>query len=373
VSARARRRSGGGSHAPRVAEWFTAWAAVACAALVPSAAQEAQQAQNAQELQEARTADETVVLTALPVLYSMARALTEGTSTVVRNLPETGRPMSSLESYFTLQAERLAPEFESAEAVITIGKLWRDDPLYVAAREANIRIVEIDATKPWSTTLEGVALALEPVDNVPWADGAGSSVGESKAAGAARGLAVYYWLSPANGAQAADIVARDLMRLAPRDAPRIAANLAAFRARVLDLKRRYEIELAALSDVTVFALTRDLVYLTTDLSLYVDGYFTKQDIHWTADDASALTERLRDRGIRVVLHRWEPAEPIAAAIAAAGAQLVVLEVGDVGDPSMSADGALAEDGYLRLLETDLEALARALRSAEPGQPPPVPR
>ena len=328
-----------------VARWHVACAAAACLAALP--------------VGRAQTADaegRTVVVTALPVLYSMTRELTAGTDVVVRNLPPAGRPMSALESYFTLQAERIKPELEAADAVVTMGKLWRGDPLYVAARGANIHVVDVDATKPWSTTLEGVGLVLEPADNVPWASA-------SAAEGEAREPALYYWLSPANGAQTADIVARDLMRLAPDDAPRIAENLAAFRERVLALKRRYEIELAALPDVTVFALTRDLVYLTTDLGINVDGYFTKQDIDWTDDDAHALTARLRERDIGVVLHRWEPAEPIAAAIAAAGARLVVLEVGEAGDPSVSGDGELAADGYLRLLETDLAALTEALRAA----------
>ena len=346
MSALRERRVSGGARA----RWQVVCVAAACAAAVavpPSA-----------EAQAPPATDETVVLTALPVLYSMARELTAGTDVVVHNLPPTGRPMSALESYFTLQAERLEPELAAADAVVTMGKLWRADPLYVAARDANIRVVDIDATKPWSTTLEGVGLVLEPADNVPWAEGATGAFTASE-----REPALYYWLSPANGAQAADIVARDLMRLTPDDAERIAANLAAFRARLLDLKRRYEIALASLPDVTVFALTRDLVYLTTDLGIYVDGYFTKQDIDWTEDDAKALTARLRERDIGVVLHRWEPAEPIAAAIAAAGARLVVLEVGEAGDPSVTGDGELAPDGYLRLLEADLAALTDALRAA----------
>lgn len=345
MSALAVRRPRGSPRAP----WHAACVAAACLAVLPGAMAQAPSA-----------ADDTVVLTALPVLYSLARELTVGTDIVVRNLPPAGRPMSALESYFTLQAERLEPELAAADAVVTIAKLWRGDPLYIATRGANIRVVEIDATKPWSATLEGVGLVLEPADNVPWAAGAAA---EGDGAAERREPAVYYWLSPANGAQAADIVARDLMRLVPDDAERIAENLARFRARVLDLKRRYEVELAALPDVTVFALTSDLVYLTTDLGINVDGYFTKQDIDWTDDDARALTARLRDRDIGVVLHRWEPAEPIAAAIAAAGARLVVLEVGEAGDPSVSEEGGLAADGYLRLLEADLAALTEALRAA----------
>src|SRR5690606_27260232 len=132
-----------------VARWHVACAAAACLAALP--------------VGRAQTADaegRTVVVTALPVLYSMTRELTAGTDVVVRNLPPAGRPMSALESYFTLQAERIKPELEAADAVVTMGKLWRGDPLYVAARGANIHVVDVDATKPWSTTLEGVGLVL---------------------------------------------------------------------------------------------------------------------------------------------------------------------------------------------------------------------
>src|SRR5690606_32535202 len=113
--------------------------------------------------------------------------------------------------------ERYEALFARADAVVTIGKLWLDDPLYTAARNANIRVVEIDATKPWSTTLEGVSVIAQPAEQGPWA-ATGTVVREPS---------VYYWLSPSNAARSADIIARDLMRLAPDDAARIEENLKA--------------------------------------------------------------------------------------------------------------------------------------------------
>jgi ABC-type Zn uptake system ZnuABC Zn-binding protein ZnuA len=298
---------------------------------------------------------EVVVLTALPMTYSVASALAAGTHMIVRNVPENGRRMNAQQNYFTVQAPKLAEQFAQADAVITIGKLWQEDPLFVAARAANVRVVDIDATKPWSDTLEGISVAFEPEDDAPW------SVRDVAPDRPAR-PSVYFWLSPSNGARTADIVGRDLMRLSPEDAPRIAANLAAYSRELLDLKREYETKLAALPDVTVYALGSGLVYLLTDMSIFVDGYFLKQDIHWTDADLESFSRYLKERGLKVVVHQWEPSEAIRAAIASAGAKLVVLDLGDGG---IVEDGRLAPDGYLRLLRSNLESLHQALRWANP--------
>jgi ABC-type Zn uptake system ZnuABC Zn-binding protein ZnuA len=296
-------------------------------------------------------ARDVTVLTALPVTYSVASALAAGTHVTVENVPDNGRRMNAQQNYFAQQAPKLAEQFARADAVVTIGKLWQDDPLFVAARSANIRVVDIDATKPWSDTLEGVSVAFEPQDDAPWsADDAERAAVPS----------VYFWLSPSNGARTAEIVGQDLMRLAPAEAPKIAANLAAYRRELLDLKRDYEAKLAALPDVTVYALGPGLVYLLTDMSIFVDGYFLKQDINWTEADLSSFSRYLKEHGIGVVVHQWEPSEPIKAAISSAGAKLVVLDLGDAG---IVEDGRLVPDGYTRLLRSNLDALYQALLTA----------
>jgi ABC-type Zn uptake system ZnuABC Zn-binding protein ZnuA len=297
-------------------------------------------------------AGDVVVLTALPITYSVASALAAGTHVTVQNVPENGRRMNAQQNYFVQQAPKLAEQFAAADAVITIGKLWQDDPLFVAARSANIRIVDIDATKPWSDTLEGISVAFEPQDDAPWL--------EHEAQRAAPPPSVYFWLSPSNGARTAEIVGQDLMRLAPADAPKIAANLGAYRRELLDLKRDYEAKLAALPDVTVYALGPGLVYLLGDMSIFVDGYFLKQDINWTDADLSSFSSYLKERDIKVVVHQWEPSEPIKRAIASAGASLAVLDLGDGG---IVEDGRLVPDGYLRLLRSNLDVLYEALLAA----------
>jgi len=294
--------------------------------------------------------DEVLVLTALPVTYSVTKALAIETGIVVQNVPERGRRLNTLENFFQTRANRFGDLFSEADAVVTIGKLWRDDPLFTAVRAANIRIVDIDATKPWSTTLEGVSVAFEPEQDARW----------SRLQTEERDPSIYFWLSPANGARMADIIARDLARLAPLDGERIGENLAHYRRQLLELKREYEVKLAVLPDVTVFALTPEFIYLTTDMGLYVDGYFFKQDIDWAADDLENLESYLSDNDIGVVIHKWEPSDEIQAAIAAAGASLVVLDTIDAG---IVEEGVLVVDSYSQLMRANLEGLYQALRAA----------
>ena len=293
-----------------------------------------------------RAADKVLVLTALPVTYSISKTLADGTSINVENVPESGRPMNSLENFFSTRAANYADLFKRADAVVTIGKLWHSDPLFTAARAENIRVIDIDATAPWSTTLSGISVAPVPVEDVSWAD---------RAAGE-RELSVYFWLSLANGARMADIVARDLSRLSPDDADLIAANLAAFRKNLLDLKHEYEVKLATLTDVTVFALAPEYIYLATDMGLFVDGNFFKQDIDWTAADLENFRNYLEANSIRVVLHKWVPDEKILAALTAAGARLVVLDLLDGGSNGETMD----QDAYLNRIRGNLENLYQAL-------------
>jgi ABC-type Zn uptake system ZnuABC Zn-binding protein ZnuA len=294
--------------------------------------------------------DRIAVLTALPPIYSMTAGLARDTNIDVRNVPEDGRRINALVGLLSQRGDRFADQFANADAVVTMAKLWREDPLFTAVRMANVRVVDIDATKPWSTTLEGISVAMQPEQRVPWSD----------AGPAERRPSIFCWLSPANGARMAEIIAQDLMRLSPADGAAIERNLRELREALLGLKLDYELKLAELADVTVFALASEFVYLTTDMGLYVDGYFLKQDIDWTDADAAAFEHYLRDNAIGVVIHKWEPDARIQAAIEQAGARLVVLDPIDAG---IVEDDRLLESSYIDLLRADLESLYAALRAA----------
>jgi len=155
----------------------------------------------------------------------------------------------------------------------------------------------------------------------------------------------------------ADIVASDLIELFPGYSSSIAANLDQFKRSMLAMRRGYQNQLIESFDDTVFALTSDLVYMTNDLGLFVDGYFIKQDLNWTSEDLAAFTAHLQAREINVVIHKWLPSDAIVAAIESAGAQLVVLETGDTG---RLANDVLAQDGLQQILTENLDKITMAL-------------
>jgi ABC-type Zn uptake system ZnuABC Zn-binding protein ZnuA len=293
----------------------------------------------------AQDAKPPLVLTGTQATYSLTVALTASTPIQVQNVPADGRQLGLLKDYIERRAEALAPTFAAATAVVTLTNALPGDPLYRFAREANIRIVDIEAAVPWSIDAPGVALADAPSSNVAW----GGDEAETA-------VAPYFWLSVSNSIRMGDIIARDLTALFPDSAATIAANLERLKRSLLDLRADYQDKLIDGGADVVFALTGDFVYLTNDMGLFVDGYFIKQDVRWTETDFAALTEHLRDHDIKVVLHEWEPSEAIQNAVRAAGAKLVVL---DSGDPGVVVDRALVPDGLQLLLRKNLDAIVAA--------------
>ena len=286
-----------------------------------------------------------LVLTGTQATYSLTVALTAGTPIQVQNVPADGRQLGLLKDYIERRAETLAPTFAAATAVVTLTNALPGDPLYRFAREANIRIVDIEAAVPWSVDAPGVALADAPSSNVEW----GGDDAETA-------VAPYFWLSVSNSIRMGDIIARDLAALFPDSAATIGANLEGLKRSLLDLRGDYQDRLIESGADVVFALTGDFVYLTNDMGLFVDGYFIKQDVRWTETDLAMLTQHLRDHDIKVVLHEWEPSEAIQNAVRAAGAELVVL---DAGDPGVVVDRALAPDGLQQILRKNLDAIVVA--------------
>jgi ABC-type Zn uptake system ZnuABC Zn-binding protein ZnuA len=299
----------------------------------------------------AQDADATgpTVLTGTQATYSLAKALTAGTPIQVQNVPADGRQLSLLKDYIARRTDTLAPAFAAATAVITLTNALPGDPLYRFAREANIRIVDIDAAVPWSLSTPGVALADSPVTTVAW----GSDPDPVETA-----TAPYFWLSVSNAIRMGDIIAHDLTALVPDAAIVISKNLDGLKRSLLNLRGDYQNRLIEAGGDVVFALTGDFVYLTNDMGLFVDGYFIKQDVRWTETDLAGLTEHLRNNDIKVVLHKWLPSEAIQNAVRAAGATLVVL---DSGDPGVVVERALAADGLQQILRKNLEAIYSALK------------
>lgn len=257
------------------------------------------------------------VLASLPITYGLGEVLLKGTDVSLERAAPANLPGSRQTAYFTGRgAPTLGKLATHADAVIGIRSLWADDPLYPIARRSNIRIVEVDAARPVDGALPGIAVQ------------SGLKVD---------GLNSQPWLASNNMGRMADVIAADLVRLAPSAKPKIEANLAALKQRLLKLSADSEARLAEADNLSVLSLSDHFGYLIGSLNLELIGQDARADAEWTAEDLKKLTATLKDNDVALVLHHRQPSEAVKAAIAESGSRLLVLST-DAADPVAELEG-----------------------------------
>jgi len=257
------------------------------------------------------------VLASLPITYGLGEVLLKGTDVSLERAAPANLPGSRQTAYFIGRgAPALGKLASDADAVIGVRSLWADDPLYPIARRSNIRIVEVDAARPVDGALPGIA--VQPGLKVD-------------------GLNSQPWLAGNNMGRMADVMAADLVRLAPSAKPKIEANLAALKQRLLKLSADSEARLAEADNLSVMSLSDHFGYLIGSLNLELTGQDARADAEWTAEDLKKLTATLKDNDVALVLHHRQPSEAVKAAIAESGSQLLVLST-DTEDPVAELEG-----------------------------------
>jgi ABC-type Zn uptake system ZnuABC Zn-binding protein ZnuA len=257
------------------------------------------------------------VLASLPITYGLGEVLLQGTDVNLERAAPSNLPGSRQTAYFTGRgAPALAKLATDADAVIGLRSLWTDDPLYPISRRSNIRIIEIDAARPVDGALPGIA--VQP----------GSKVD---------GLNSQPWLASNNMGRMADVMAADLVRLAPAAKPKIDANLAALKQRLLKLSADSESRLADADNLSVMSLSDHFGYLIGGLNLELIGLDARPDAEWTPEALTQLGATLKNNDVAVVLHHRQPSDAVKAVIAEAGSRLLVLSV-DAADPVAELEG-----------------------------------
>ncbi|PKH38181.1 metal ABC transporter substrate-binding protein [Pseudomonas sp. 43NM1] len=257
------------------------------------------------------------VLASLPITYGLGEVLLKGTDVSLERAAPGNLPGSRQTAYFTGRgAPALAKLATDADAVIGLRSLWSDDPLYPIARRSNIRIVEVDAARPVDGALPGIA--VQPGNKVD-------------------GLNSQPWFSSNNMGRMADVMAADLVRLAPTAKPKIEANLAALKQRLLKLSADSEARLASADNLTVMSLSDHFGYLIGGLNLELVGVDARPDAEWTPEDLQKLGATLKDNDVAVVLHHRQPSDAVKAVITESGSRLVVLST-DAADPVAELEG-----------------------------------
>ncbi|WEK08442.1 MAG: zinc ABC transporter substrate-binding protein [Candidatus Pseudomonas colombiensis] len=261
-------------------------------------------------LHAAKSSPAPTMLASLPVTYGLAQHLLQGTEVKLERAAPGNLPGSRQTAYFT---GRGAPALHKlalqADAVIGLRSIWPDDPLYPNARRSNIRIIEVDAARPVDGALPGIALQPGTTD----------------------GLNSQPWQTSNNLGRMGDVLAADLSRLAPEAKPKIDANLAALKQRLLKLSAESEARLGEADNLSVLSLSDHFGYLASGLNLEVVAVDARADNEWTPEALKALEAQLKDNDVALVLHHRQPSEAVKAAISAAGSQLLVLKT-DSDDP-----------------------------------------
>lgn len=257
------------------------------------------------------------VLASLPITYGLGEVLLKGTDVSLERAAPANLPGSRQTAYFTGRgAPALAKLASDADAVIGLRSLWPDDPLYPIARRSNIRIVEVDAARPVDGALPGIA--VQPDNKVD-------------------GLNSQPWFSSNNMGRMADVMAADLVRLAPKAKPKIDANLASLKQRLLKLSADSEARLANVDNLSVMSLSDHFGYLIGGLNLELIGQDARADAEWTPEALKQLGATLKDNDVTVVLHHRQPSDALKAVIAGSGSRLLVLST-DAEDPVAELEG-----------------------------------
>ena len=269
------------------------------------------------------------ILVSLPITYGLGQLLVKDSNITLERAAAANLPGSRQSAYFSGRgAPALHQLAVNADAVIGLRSVWRDDPLYPMARRSNIRIVEVDAARPVDGSLPGIA--LQP-GNHP--DGLNSQP----------------WLASNNMGRMADVIAADLVRLAPSAKTQIEANLANLKQRLLKLSADSEARLAGADNLTVVSLSDRLDYLTGGLNLERVEVQHKGDKPWTPQALKALSQTLKDNDVALVLDHRPPCAALQAAVTEGGSELVVV----------SADGA----DPVTALQSTVDAIVKVLTTA----------
>jgi ABC-type Zn uptake system ZnuABC Zn-binding protein ZnuA len=297
-----------------------------------------------------RTGAEVRVLTTFQPLYSMARLVAgESTRLTVVNLAHAN--IGPHEFRLSDASRAVQDEVRSADAIVTLGDLRLSDSfdvLFDDARNLNIRIVEIDLSKPRDVSAPGIPLLRNPEDTL-----GGDPVDEPVTRLNAN---PHIWLSPDNAVWMIRRLEEDFSRLVPQDSAIFKANAAEWIQAVRLSSASIQEELAERADLRVVSFTEGFPYLTSYAGVEVVDYIL------TDYPAGVITDRIRAQQVKVALFEEEPDDALATAVQAGGAMVLVLDTIEHG--TFGAKGGLDVDHYADQLFENLQRLNQALKDAE---------
>lgn len=271
---------------------------------------------------------ENIVITSIQPTYSLTSYLTKGTSIKVYN------PFDSDVS-MTMSREAMREEnfdlsvAKKAQAVVDVAKIWQEDAIYAKARTNNIKIIEIDASFPYDDK-------MTPLFFSDYSNGK---------------VNPYVWLGSKNLVRMINIVARDLIKIYPKDKVKIEKNVNDFTKKLLELENKANSGLLEANTSEVISLSENLQYFLHDLNIYTE-YEKYESV-----SAENVAELMKSKGIfTIVSDRWLK-KNVVKAIKEAGGEFVIINTLDI---PLDLDGKMDPDAILKAYENNTENLIKAL-------------
>lgn len=207
------------------------------------------------------------ILTTTPVTYMLATQLMKGTTISITYLAPKRYGIERLNNWYAGKGQEKAIQAgEKATVAITIKALWPRDPLFVYARQGNIKLIEIDASQAISPRGRGIATVQLSTGN----------------------RSTYAWLNPNNLSTMLSIVSDDLKRVWPEHVKLIDNNLQVLLMNTRKLINQQQQRLFDKQIDSVILLSDQLEDFASANQLFVVQRLSKAQLEWTAEDKLAL-------------------------------------------------------------------------------------
>lgn len=277
---------------------------------------------------EMRVHEPTVVLTGHAATFALAHALSAHTTIEVGAAWPAGTPWTEHAEYVRQGAEEFQNVAQRATGVVSLRHAAPEDALYAAVRNANPRVIEIDASVAKDQRTPNVRLRAGDVGGPSFA------------------------LSPTNAMRMAERIADDFVALHPSEAAQIRENLRATKELLVRMKATFERALVEFDALEVVVFTSHFDYLLEEFGIQVMGRIERDEALWTEADFARHTDLVRSSGAKTTVHAWAPGPRTTALLASVGVRPVVLH------PQRNAPASPEE--YFHQLDHSLAALTAAL-------------
>lgn len=268
------------------------------------------------------------VITSIQPIYSLVNYITEGTDIKVHSMFGSDVSMDTSSEAFEDKDLDLSI-FDNAEAVVGLSRVWNEDKLYAKARTENINIIEIDA----ATSFDGLVNLLISQDEKG-------------------NINPYLWTNGSNIIKLANIVAKDLTRIYPKNKNKIEKNLANLNEKINLIDREFSQQILEINEDSIINLSKNLDYFINDLNIFSKKYNYDEVNEDTAEKI------IKESNTKIFVgDRWLK-KKVVKKIEELGGKFVYIETLNV---PLDDNGQMDKDAILKAYKNNLENIINALK------------